>query len=197
MVEKDMIRARATQADITRVVRAAGKAGIPALVVPRRLPRYVTFQRNRHGRIVFYFRKGKGKRFRLPDDPNSKEFRDAVIAANAGIQIPLPRKEPKRHPPGSKASVVYFIGDLDRAVKIGHSVDVTSRKREIQTGCYWPVKILRTIPGGRAEERRMHEAFAETRAKGEWFFVSAKLKHFVRRGVLKDIPEPPTVDADL
>jgi hypothetical protein len=28
-----MSRARATQADITRVVRAAGKAGIPALVV--------------------------------------------------------------------------------------------------------------------------------------------------------------------
>lgn len=49
--------------------------------VPRKLPPFVTRERNRHGTIVFYFRRGKGKRKRLPalDHPDfDKEYKAAL-----------------------------------------------------------------------------------------------------------------------
>lgn len=58
----------------------------------RRLPPYVYRERTRHGRWVFYFRRGKGRRIRLPDDPASPEFDEAYRAALAG-ETPGPRRE--------------------------------------------------------------------------------------------------------
>jgi len=42
--------------------------------MPRRLPLHVIRERSRHGRVRFYFRIGKGKRIRLPDNFPSPEF---------------------------------------------------------------------------------------------------------------------------
>jgi integrase len=56
------------------------------LDMPRKLPPFVTKERNRHGRVVLYFRRGKGKRTRLPDDTQSDAFRDAYEAALSGKQ---------------------------------------------------------------------------------------------------------------
>lgn len=52
--------------------------------MPRRLPAYVYRERTRHGRSVLYFRRGKGRRLRLPDDPTSPDFEAAYRAALAG-----------------------------------------------------------------------------------------------------------------
>lgn len=51
--------------------------------MPRKLPPFVTRERSRHGKLLFYFRRGKGARIRLPsiDDP---EFEDAYHNALAG-----------------------------------------------------------------------------------------------------------------
>lgn len=54
------------------------------LEMPRKLPPFVTRDRSRHGKIRFYFRRGKGPRVRLPDDLQSDEFRSAYEAALAG-----------------------------------------------------------------------------------------------------------------
>ena len=35
--------------------------------MPRRLPPFVLRERTRHGKYVYYFRRGKGTRTRLPD----------------------------------------------------------------------------------------------------------------------------------
>ncbi|MCB1470474.1 MAG: tyrosine-type recombinase/integrase [Rhizobiaceae bacterium] len=58
--------------------------------MPRKLPLHVTRQRTRHGRVVFYFRRGKGQRTRLPniDDPAFEEAYKAALAGNA---------KPERH----------------------------------------------------------------------------------------------------
>lgn len=58
----------------------------------RRLPEYVHRERTRHGRFVFYFRRGKGPRVRLPDSPTSPEFKAAYRAALIGA-APQARRE--------------------------------------------------------------------------------------------------------
>ena len=51
--------------------------------MPRKLPLHV--ERNRvKGKNYYSFRKGKGQRIRLPDDPSSEEFREAYLAAMLG-----------------------------------------------------------------------------------------------------------------
>ena len=63
--------------------------------MPRDLPRYVYAERSRHGRLVFYFRRGKGKRVRLPA-PDDGEFHQAYADAIAGSG-PAPAPRPHRH----------------------------------------------------------------------------------------------------
>ena len=65
---------------------------------------FVELNRNRHGRVRFYFRKDRdAERVRLPDDPKSVEFKAAYQACLAGVPLPAisaggaiaPRTPPK------------------------------------------------------------------------------------------------------
>lgn len=56
--------------------------------MPKPLPRYVTKTVTRYGKVLLYFRVDKGPRTRLPDDPDSHEFRQAYAALLAGIPAP-------------------------------------------------------------------------------------------------------------
>lgn len=59
--------------------------------MPRKLPKNVYSEMNRHGRRVYYFRKGHGLRIRLPNSIGSAEFnRAAKLAEESGISIPQP-----------------------------------------------------------------------------------------------------------
>jgi len=58
--------------------------------MPRPRKPYVQKETSRHGKIVWYFRRGKEARIRLPGAYGSKEFNDAYMAAMAG-QAPKPR----------------------------------------------------------------------------------------------------------
>ena len=57
----------------------------------RRLPPYVYREHTRHGRAVLYFRRGKERRVRLPDDIYSEAFESAYEAALKGRRRPHPR----------------------------------------------------------------------------------------------------------
>jgi len=59
--------------------------------MPRKLPMFVYRERTRHGKTVFYFRQGHGKRIRLPDY-GSPEFDEAYKAALTGDTVPERRK---------------------------------------------------------------------------------------------------------
>jgi integrase len=58
---------------------------MPAM--PKRLPLHVVQERSRHGRRKLFFRIDKGPRIRLPDDPNSPEFKAAYAAALIGAPV--------------------------------------------------------------------------------------------------------------
>lgn len=52
--------------------------------MPKEMPPFVLCERSRHGKPCFYFRKGKGKRIRLPD-PNEPNFLEMYHAALGGV----------------------------------------------------------------------------------------------------------------
>lgn len=58
--------------------------------MPRKLPPFVLREKTRHGRVVFYFRKGKAARIRLPDY-GTPEFDAAYLAALTGTSAPAIR----------------------------------------------------------------------------------------------------------
>lgn len=60
--------------------------------MPKKLPLYVLVERSRHGKVMFYFRRGKGSRTRLPDKYPSKAFSEAYAKALAGAgTVSVPR----------------------------------------------------------------------------------------------------------
>jgi integrase len=91
--------------------------------MPRKLPPFVLRERSRHGRVVFYFRKGKGARIRLPDlsDP---EFENAYQRARAwsGEAFPVHRL------PGKSLS--WLIDQYQRSAKYAELSKATRRQRD-------------------------------------------------------------------
>jgi len=55
--------------------------------MPRKLPKYVTKTRTRFNKVLFYFRRDKGPRTRLPDDPDSEQFEEAYAACLSGQPV--------------------------------------------------------------------------------------------------------------
>jgi integrase len=60
--------------------------------MPRKLPLHVTKERTRYGKVKFYFRLFKGPRIRLPDDPDSDEFKEAYRIVFSGGRIATSEK---------------------------------------------------------------------------------------------------------
>lgn len=75
-------------------------------------------------------------------------------------------------------SSVYFAGSGGQ-VKIGWSRKVSARLAQLQTGSPIPIKLLGTMPGGRAVERRLHQQFAHLRLAGEWFADDPELLAYI------------------
>lgn len=85
-----------------------------------------------------------------------------------------------------RASLVYFV-ERDGFVKIGYAFNVANRIREINRGSssipgmtITPVRLLATMPGGKRNERWLHERFAHVRVDGEWFLPDAEMWAFIR-----------------
>jgi integrase len=90
--------------------------------MPKPLPKYVNRQRTRHGKVVFYFRKGKGAYVRLPDlaDP---AFEPAYAAALAGISLPPP-------PKASPETLAWLIAAYQQSARWAALKPSTRRMRE-------------------------------------------------------------------
>lgn len=73
--------------------------------MPRRLPLYVERTYSK-GHSYLYFRRGKGARIRLPDDPTSAEFLAAYHQALAGLAAPEARNHVTRAAPGTVAALI-------------------------------------------------------------------------------------------
>lgn len=83
-----------------------------------------------------------------------------------------------RLPSGSQ-DVVYFLR-AGPFIKIGKATySPALRVRELQTGCPYPIEVLKFVPGDVSLERTFHKRFVHCRAHGEWFHASASLLSFI------------------
>lgn len=80
-------------------------------------------------------------------------------------------------------NVVYFAL-RDGLIKIGTSHGVHKRVQTLGRA-----QLLGCHPGGFAEERRVHELFADSRVEGEWFADSFELRTYIAEHCT--IPERP------
>lgn len=137
--------------------------------------------KTRHGKVVTYYRKGKGKRVRLPnrEDVTEIEFRKAYDGAASGKPIQKPKRSHVRGefgPPG-KPGYVYFVRDGSVA-KIGFTTNIRSRIKAIQIACANPLEVLLVMPGTTETEKFFHTMFRDYRVGGEWFSLTGLLAEF-------------------
>ncbi|UNZ20599.1 GIY-YIG nuclease family protein [Streptomyces sp. 891-h] len=79
---------------------------------------------------------------------------------------------------------VYVIGvPGSSTVKIGRSVDVQKRLKEIQRMSPVPLQVLWIHPGGHELETNLHRHFKARRSHGEWFTFDDDPLEMVRRAV--------------
>lgn len=77
-------------------------------------------------------------------------------------------------------SSVYFIESCATgAIKIGTSTEVARRLSTLQMCSPTPLELLLVVPGGHADESRLHAAFAGERTSGEWFVGDGHVRAFV------------------
>lgn len=94
--------------------------------MPRQLPLYVVRERSRHGRVMFFFRRGKGKRIRLPDTYPSKEFDAAYKAALTGE---APKISPRAASPSDRLE--WLVARFMESAKWAATSPATRRQREL------------------------------------------------------------------
>lgn len=95
---------------------------------------------------------------------------------------------------------VYFIQTAgENAIKIGYAKEPQKRRAELQTGHHEELTVVGVIArGDMALERKLHDRFAKSHIRGEWFRPTEELLGFIE-GVraCEDVPpeEPePIVD---
>lgn len=83
----------------------------------------------------------------------------------------------------SRDSWVYFAREgrlwSDALVKIGVSRDPRGRLAQLQRNHQRTLRLVGVVPGGREVERQIHERFASSRLRGEWFRVTEELEAFI------------------
>lgn len=70
---------------------------------------------------------------------------------------------------------VYLISDGGWAYKIGWARNPEKRLAFLQTGHPEKLRIVAVIDGSREKERELHELFAASRIRGEWFVQDREL----------------------
>lgn len=80
--------------------------------------------------------------------------------------------------------MIYFIqaGSHDAPVKIGYSSsrDPEKRRKELQTGNPYRLRVIGVIPEGTvSREQELHYKFRSASLEGEWFDYTPELREFV------------------
>lgn len=90
--------------------------------MPKKLRPFVTCERSRHGKVVFYFRKDKGKRTRLPD-LNAPNFDEKYLAA-------LSATEPQKRAKAGTGSLTWLITRYKDSGAYAALSEATKRQRD-------------------------------------------------------------------
>lgn len=96
-------------------------------------------------------------------------------------------------PSTDTAKSVYFLhAPAAKLIKIGCSDNIEKRLASLAGGSPIPLKLLGTLPGGRALELELHEKFQHLRVRGEWFSDG---DHEIRSFISKK-PAKPSVEEE-
>lgn len=90
----------------------------------------------------------------------------------------------------SEADGVYIIGNVNQGVcKIGYSKKPYKRLKMIQTGCPYPVYVLRYYSGiGRKEEHLLHRKYQRYKIHGEWFEIKGGIRKALKQIIINQKP---------
>lgn len=74
-----------------------------------------------------------------------------------------------------------FLAEEVGRVKIGFTskLDFKARLQATRTHCPCEVRVLAVSRGGRNREAALHARFASARVRGEWFTLTADLRHYI------------------
>lgn len=79
----------------------------------------------------------------------------------------------------SNDEIVYFLS-AGPFIKIGKASGTPdSRVLQLQTGCPFPITVMKIISGGYEAERKLHKKFMHLNSYGEWFHSSPELIDFI------------------
>src|ERR1700744_4061844 len=79
------------------------------------------------------------------------------------------------------AWMVYFLRRNDGVIKIGHSINPETRRKQLESAWRCDLELVVAIPGGRDAEQEIHEQFDASRIdpRQEWFEPSAELVAYI------------------
>lgn len=109
------------------------------------------------GHLLYVFDSSIEVDLEIPDGPEDEPLCIAELRARAGEPFESDRR-----------GLTYFIGGDVGAIKIGRSVNLEVRLKDIQACSPIPIRILATRQGV-DRERLYHKRFASFRLHGEWF----------------------------
>ena len=76
--------------------------------------------------------------------------------------------------------VYFLLGAKSKRLKIGHSFQVSSRVKTLQASSPEELALLKTIPGSKQLEAKLHEKFAHLRLHGEWFKADTEIMKYIQ-----------------
>lgn len=144
--------------------------------------KYLSIERNRHGREVIYVIAGTHprRRVRIREALGSPGFMQAYEAAVEALK----NGNPESCNFSRTETFVYFLlyGNGNGAkVKIGTSKNVNGRLAILKTGVPGKARVYYVTPGNIALERNLHRKFAEDRVSGEWFQFSQAIRDWIKQ----------------
>ncbi len=80
---------------------------------------------------------------------------------------------------GPAGELVYFVRAGD-AIKIGRTGNLAARLRALATASAVPLELLAAVPGGAAQEARLHRRWRHLHIRGEWFRADEELLRSIR-----------------
>lgn len=105
--------------------------------------------------------------------------------------------------PGPGEGCVYFVGPVpltpESLVKIGRSVRVRERVRELRIGSPVPLRayLLMPVTSDVLAEVKLHARFAHRRERGEWFRADGEVLEFIARMRALGFPDGPEAGIDF
>lgn len=137
--------------------------------------KYLHTYRDATGTFRSYVRR-KHSRIPVKGKIGSPSFMAAYRAAVRKVGGTLdPEPDFRGYPVGSH---VYFMRS-GALIKIGWTVNLSTRAIQLQVGSSEPLELMLALPGERQDEKALHQQFQHLRVRGEWFRGDQELLSFI------------------